>query len=63
MARLLLFASAREAAGRSREIVAGTTVAEVLNTATQQFGTSFEAVLGSCTVWLNGEECSPDAQV
>lgn len=63
MARLLLFASAREAAGRSREIVAGTTVAEVLNTATQQFGTSFAAVLGSCTVWLNGEECSPDAQV
>lgn len=63
MARLLLFASAREAAGVSRDTVAGATVAEVLGVAKQQFGPSFEAVLASCTVWLNGEECSPDALV
>ena len=63
MARLLLFASAREAAGVSRDTVAGATVEEVLSTAKRQFGPSFEAVLASCTVWLNGEECSPDARV
>jgi len=63
VARLLLFASAREAAGVSRDTVAGATVAEVLNTAKRQFGPSFETVLASCTVWLNGEECRPDAPV
>lgn len=63
MARLLLFASAREAAGRSRDTIAGATVADVLDGAKRQFGPSFEAVLASCTVWLNGEACSPDAVV
>ena len=63
MARLLLFASAREAAGRSRESIAGNTVEEVLRTACQRFGPPFAAVLTSCTVWLNGEECAHDALV
>lgn len=63
MARLLLFASAREAAGRSRELIDGATVADVLAAATQQFGPRFEAVLASCTVWLNGEECRRDDRV
>jgi molybdopterin converting factor small subunit len=63
VARLLLFASAREAAGRSRDTIAGDTVAEVLAAAKRQFGPSFEAVLGSCTIWLNGEECEPNAEV
>lgn len=63
MARLLLFASAREAAGRSSETIHGETVADVLEAARQRFGPRFEAVLGSCTVWLNGEECDPHARV
>lgn len=63
MARVLLFASAREAAGRSRESIEGATVAEVLAVATRRFGPRFEALLGSCTVWLNGEKCTPDAVV
>ncbi|MFM8508607.1 MAG: MoaD/ThiS family protein [Actinomycetota bacterium] len=63
MARLLLFASAREAAGRSRETIAGDTVADVLAVAKQQFGPTFEAVLSSCTIWLNGEECAPNSPV
>jgi len=63
VARVVLFASAREAAGRSREVLAGTTVAEVLNAAKQQFGPSFEAVLASCTVWVNGEACTPETAV
>jgi len=63
VARLLLFASAREAAGRSRDTIDGATVADVLAAAKQQFGPRFETVLASCTVWLNGEECEPDAPV
>lgn len=63
MARLLLFASAREAAGRSRDNIAGATVADVLDSAKRQYGPSFGAVLASCTVWLNGEECTPTAAV
>jgi molybdopterin converting factor small subunit len=63
VARLLLFASAREAAGRSRDTIEGATVADVLAAAQRRFGPSFSAVLGTCTVWLNGEECEPDAPV
>lgn len=35
----------------------------MLAAAKRQFGPSFEAVLGSCTIWLNGEECEPNAEV
>ena len=55
VAHLRLFASAREAAGTSREIVAGATVGEVLSVATERFGPRFEDVLRSCRVWVNGE--------
>ena len=34
----------------------GCTVDEVLNNAKAQFGSEFAKVLGSCRVWLNGEE-------
>lgn len=63
MARLLLFASAREAAGQSRETIPGETVGDVLATARLRFGPRFETVLESCTVWLNGEECDPESPV
>lgn len=63
MARLLLFASAREAAGRSRDTIDASTVGEVLAVAKTQFGPSFEKVLASCTIWLNGEECAPESPV
>ena len=63
MAQLLLFASAREAAGRSRDTISGATVADVLAVAKGRFGPSFESVLSSCTIWLNGEECEPHSPV
>ena len=63
MAQLLLFASAREAAGRARDNFQGATVAEVLTAAKHRFGPSFESVLASCTIWLNGEECEPHSPV
>jgi molybdopterin converting factor small subunit len=56
MARLLLFASARQAAGTASQEFQGCTVDEVLNNAKAQFGSEFAKVLGSCRVWLNGEE-------
>ena len=63
MATLRLFASAREAAGTSRDTVPGGTVAEVLRTATQRYGGAFAAVLDTCKVWVNGEEATPDQSV
>ena len=56
MARVRLFASARQAAGTSSEEFAGRTVDEVLQTAAEKFGAEFVAVLKTCRVWLNGEE-------
>jgi sulfur-carrier protein len=51
---LLLFASAREVAGEKRCEIRGSTVAEVLDNAIARYGPDFEAVLGSCKVWVNG---------
>lgn len=56
MARVKLFASARQAAGTSSEEIAGRTVDEVLQTAAERFGSEFVAVMKTCRVWLNGEE-------
>lgn len=55
VARLRLFASAREAAGTSQETLDGATVGELLEMATRKFGANFAAVLPSCKVWVNGE--------
>lgn len=56
MAQLRLFASAREAAGTAHDVVPGTTVDEVLSAAVSRFGSDFAKVLGSCRVWVNGEQ-------
>lgn len=63
MATLRLFAAAREAAGTARADVPGRTVAEVLTAAVDRFGPGFDRVLGSCRVWLNGDEVSPETAV
>ena len=55
MATLRLFAAAREAAGTGRAEIPGTTVGDVLDAAVARYGGTFEAVLGTCRVWLNGE--------
>ena len=51
-----LFAAAREAAGVSKEIVPGGTVAEVLDEAVRLWGDDFASVLAASKVWVNGEE-------
>jgi molybdopterin synthase sulfur carrier subunit len=63
VAQLRLFASAREAAGTSSETIAGATVAEVLDAAKKKFGPTFESVLPSCRVWVNGEAAEPSTHV
>ena len=55
MARLRLFAAARDAAGTGRDDVPGDTVGEVLASARQRYGAAFGAVLGTCRIWVNGE--------
>ncbi len=50
-----LFAQAREAAGTGRDLIPGSTVAEVLDGAADRFGGDFARVLTTCGVWVNGE--------
>jgi molybdopterin converting factor small subunit len=54
-----MFASARAAAGRSRDDVPGATVAEVLDAASERYGQAFDDVLGTCRIWVNGEPAAP----
>jgi molybdopterin synthase sulfur carrier subunit len=63
MAVLRMFASAREAAGTGSDVVDGATVGEVLDRAVERYGAAFEAVLGTCRVWLNGELAERSASV
>lgn len=63
MAQLRLFAAAREAAGTSRAVLPGATVAEVLAAAVSQFGSDFERVLASCKIWVNGEAVEANTPV
>jgi len=56
MAVLRLFASAREAAGTTRDTVPAGTVASVLAVAVERYGAAFEALLPTCRIWVNGEQ-------
>jgi molybdopterin converting factor small subunit len=57
---LLLFAAAREAAGRRRDNVEAATVAEALDIARARYGKQFGAVLDRSRVWVNGEPAAVD---
>lgn len=63
MAVLRLFAAARTAAGTSRDLVPGSTVAEILASATTRYGDGFAALLPTCAVWVNGDPASPDQPI
>lgn len=63
MATVRLFAAAREAAGRGRDDIAGDTVAEILDAASQRYGQHFSAVLDTCRIWVNGEPVEPSDRV
>jgi sulfur-carrier protein len=63
MARLRLFAAAREAAGTPGEVVDADTVAEVLDVAAARYGDEFARLLPTCGVWLNGDEAQGSDRV
>jgi molybdopterin converting factor small subunit len=63
VATLRLFASAREAAGRTSDQIAGDTVDAILAEATARYGQAFAALLPSCKVWVNGEPAGPTTPV
>jgi molybdopterin converting factor small subunit len=56
MARVRVFASAREAAGTSGDAFDGDTVDDVLARAVAAWGDAFAAILPTCRVWVNGLE-------
>jgi molybdopterin synthase sulfur carrier subunit len=55
MAVVRLFASAREAAGRTSDHIDAPTVGAVLDEACRRYGDRFSAVLKASNVWVNGE--------
>ncbi len=63
VARLRLFASAREAAGCGHDTVQGATVRQVLEAACERYGSDFAALLETCQVWCNGEPTAPSTPV
>jgi molybdopterin converting factor small subunit len=63
MARLRLFAQARERAGTGETQVDGATVGEVLDAAVERFGAEFAAVISVSAVWVNGEPADRDTPV
>jgi len=63
LARLRLFAQARESAGTGEVRIDGGTVGEVLDSAVERYGSQFAAVIGISAIWLNGEPASRDLSV
>ena len=56
MSRLVLFARAREAAGRKSDDIDAATLGELLDRAVAAYGAEFGAVLEISRVWVNGDE-------
>jgi MoaD family protein len=63
MAIVRLFASAREAAGTTRDTLPGGTVGDVLDAARARYGSRFTDLLATCRVWVNGENATDDTPV
>lgn len=63
MATLRLFAGIREAAGVKSLTVEASTVAEVIDAASQEFGPDFIEQVQTCRIWLNGEPAQLSAIV
>jgi len=61
MARLRLFARAREAAGRADDTIEASTLGALLEDARSRYGTGFTEVLSRSRVWVNGEEAAEGA--
>jgi MoaD family protein len=62
VARLRLFAAAREAAGTATTDIDAATVGAVLDEACARFGARFAEVLDTARVWVNGEPADRDTR-
>jgi molybdopterin synthase sulfur carrier subunit len=54
--RLVLFAAAREAAGRAHDELAPGRLSDLLASARARYGAEFAAVLATARVWVNGDD-------
>lgn len=63
VAKVRLFASAREAAGTGSDVIDGATVGDVLQSATERYGDRFGDVLGTCRIWVNGDVAAPGTSI
>lgn len=63
VATIRLFASAREAAGTGADVIDEPTVGDVLAAAERRYGPRFGEVLGTCRIWVNGDDVPADAPV
>lgn len=59
----MLFAAAREAAGRSKDEFDAETVASVMAQARQRYGEHFGEVLEHSRIWVNGEPADPETDL
>lgn len=60
MARMLLFAAAREAAGRREDTIDAASVGEALKIAGERYGPAFGRLVSICSVLRNGEVVARD---
>ncbi len=63
MPSLRLFATVRVAAGTGKAAIDGSTVAEVLENASNEYGPEFAELLPVCRVWVNGQAADADTEV
>ena len=56
MARVRLFAQAREAAGRGADRIDAATLGQLLDAARGRYGAEFTDALECARVWVNGDE-------
>lgn len=63
MSTLRLFATIRVAAGTGKASIEGSTVAEVLANATNEYGDEFAKLIPSCRIWVNGQSADADTAV
>jgi MoaD family protein len=63
LARLRLFAQARDCVGSGEVGVEGATVGEVLDAAVARYGEGLAAIIGISAIWLNGDAASRELPV
>lgn len=63
MPSLRLFATVRVAAGTGKAAIDGSTVAEVLENASNEYGPEFAELLPVCRIWVNGQAADADTEV